>query len=219
MNTEFYIAECIRAMNTIKLQQTELHSRFLATDEKIVRRESSVGGEMLHRGFYCPSIIQDIVIGNASRGKRLRSERTKQMATYYYGFNEFDQLVTVSHSNEMELIWREDNLETGMVFTHDYGVSFLSECLFDKQRLVSYTSFLYQPQASSIIHLTKENYVYENDRMIVQWISFANTRHPIIQEEEYIFTVEDSFLKEYTVYRNNQRIRSYPVRRKRRIPG
>ena len=219
MNTEFYIAECIRAMNTIKLQQTELHNRFLATDEKIVRRESSVGGEMLHRGFYCPSIIQDIVIGNASRGKRLRSERTKQMATYYYGFNEFDQLVTVSHSNEMELIWREDNLETGMVFTHDYGVSFLSECLFDKQRLVSYTGFLHQPQDSSIIQLTKESYVYESNRLIVQWTSFMNTNQPIIQKEQYVFAMEDGFLKEYTVFRNDQKSHYYPVRIKRRVPG
>lgn len=45
----------------------------------------TIGGETLHRGYYCPSLIKDIVIGNCNRGRLVRNTKKAKKITYEYG--------------------------------------------------------------------------------------------------------------------------------------
>lgn len=35
----------------------------------IIRFEYAKGGESIHRGYYCPSLVYDLVVGNVKRGR------------------------------------------------------------------------------------------------------------------------------------------------------
>lgn len=41
----------------------------------ICSTEYGRGGEFFHRGYYCPSPILDIIVGNANRGKLIKCSR------------------------------------------------------------------------------------------------------------------------------------------------
>ncbi len=43
-----------------------------------MRHEIGLGGELMHRGYYCPSLIEDVVVGNTKRGRI--SKRTTSKA-------------------------------------------------------------------------------------------------------------------------------------------
>ena len=54
------------------LEKDNYQNVFDQIDKTVVRREQSSGGECMHRGYYCPSIIEDIVIGNIKRGRLIK---------------------------------------------------------------------------------------------------------------------------------------------------
>ena len=56
--------------------------------------EYSKGGETFHRGYYCPSLVQDLIIGNANRG-RLLKRRPVVNYDYIYYLNEARQIIMV----------------------------------------------------------------------------------------------------------------------------
>lgn len=74
----------------------------------------SRGGETIHRGYYCPSLIEDIIIGGTNRGKLLKRYRVPP--TYTYGFDANGNLVEVKKNDTggHEIITREGNLEIGV---------------------------------------------------------------------------------------------------------
>ena len=49
----------------------------------VVRTEYARGGETIHRGYYCPSPVYDIIVGGASRGRLLKDmKRVKKNPDY-----------------------------------------------------------------------------------------------------------------------------------------
>lgn len=54
------------------------------------------GDECIHRGYYCPSLIKDIVIGNCKCGGiiKRRTAKSERDLSYEYGFCD-DQLIFV----------------------------------------------------------------------------------------------------------------------------
>lgn len=54
--------------------------------DSIVREEQAVGGETLHRGFYYPSPVYDIVVGNVHRGNVLKRVTSRSKVIWRYGF-------------------------------------------------------------------------------------------------------------------------------------
>ena len=59
----------------------------------VFRKETAVTSRYLHRGYYCPSPIQDIIVDNARRGKILKRETKRSKPTHRYYFNTKDQLL------------------------------------------------------------------------------------------------------------------------------
>ena len=54
------------------LKKDSYRSTFEQISKTVVRREQATGGGTMHRGFYCPSIVEDIIIGNINRGKLIK---------------------------------------------------------------------------------------------------------------------------------------------------
>ena len=72
----------------------------------------------MHRGFYCPSPIEEFVISNVRRG-HLQKKRTAS-SIYEYKFDRAGQLreaIQPENPPYVETIWREGNFEIGLTAT------------------------------------------------------------------------------------------------------
>ncbi len=68
--------------------------------EKIVKWEQATGGEVLHRGYYNPTLCADIVVGNNKRGKLLKRKSSKSKITYEYGYGADGKMkVAITHTD------------------------------------------------------------------------------------------------------------------------
>lgn len=82
------------------------------TEENLKKRERTIqrkdeflkkysrGGESMERGYYCPSLVEEIIVTNISRGKLLK-RLTKKAPDYCYYFHE-GKLVLVQKNNEFD---------------------------------------------------------------------------------------------------------------------
>ncbi len=216
-----YINECIRAAETAKRYGVRLAERFYEAERNAVFREMARGGETLHRGFYCPSLILDVVAGGIRRGNLVSAVRIRKQPDYTYGFDEMDRLVTVSRENKRELVFYENGVETGLTFAEldrEQDIRYLSECVYDGGRILSYTFFILDPQGSAAMTMQKETYAYEEDSITVEWSVFSNGKRPILQEEKYVFHVRDGKMTEYARMNGEEMENLRPVRVERCIP-
>ena len=105
------------------LRKDSYRSTFEQISKTVVRREQATGGETMHRGFYCPSIVEDIIIGNVNRG-RIIKRLVKQPITYTYGFDNSNRLVTVIRHTKIgdiyEYIMYIDNIQYGVKYCQKF---------------------------------------------------------------------------------------------------
>ena len=115
-------------------------------------REYSKGGEGTHRGYYCPSPVIDLVIGNVSRG-RLLKRRPAANYDYIYYLNEARQIIMVDafatwENGRKTLYTREfvfhgENVETSVEYKLDWFLGYIhmysaSLCDYDAGKLRTY---------------------------------------------------------------------------------
>lgn len=89
-------------------------SAALPTPPEIVTTQYSRGGEVLHRGYYCPSLVYDIYIGGAGRGRLIKRYSTPP--TWRYGFNKEGRLVVAENcgAKTRESILYDGETEVGL---------------------------------------------------------------------------------------------------------
>lgn len=194
MNADYLKNECARAQQFLGNRQKQVALHFYEAEQAVINREYALGGDMLHRGFYCPSIIIDSIARNAKRGKLLHSNRAKGTPSFCYGFDESDRLITVSHANEHELIWYENGVEVGITFSETQSgsnICYLSECVYENNRIQSYSFFHALPDASRIAFMTRELYEYTETHMRVCFVQFCNDKPWMLDKCHYEFSIED----------------------------
>lgn len=117
------------------------------TDMHVSRIEHAKGGQVLHRGYYCPSLVKDKYLGNAKRGKIYKRTPKFGQYDYEYGFNHVNQLVRVKKVHEFttatdffdeEYLLYQDNVVWGIGFNHHKELNTISKCTFDQGQLISY---------------------------------------------------------------------------------
>lgn len=113
-----------------------LEEAFADASKSVVRCQYASGGQTLHRGFYCPSPIRDIVIGNSHRGSLYKTRPRTRKPSFIYGFDGQGKLITTeSDSFGKEIILYTDGASVGVSFTsHEpYGssVEAISLCEYD----------------------------------------------------------------------------------------
>ena len=121
----------------------------------------------MHRGYYCPDIISDKIVGNLSRGTLCKNEKT-QKYTFEYGFDSDNALVTVRKFyaegfEEREfIIYGERQL--GILFSagdEADKIVAISECEYYRGNIGSYTFFLINSaDGNTVLSFTRQIYEY-----------------------------------------------------------
>lgn len=219
--------ECHRLTAKAEELNTFLPELFAQAEATVAREEYTSGGLALPRGLYCPSLVMDIITGGTSRGKRISRPGKNG---YRYGFDKDGRLITArkfeqGRQDEAELILCENGIETGFV-TDAFGqISAVSECRHDQGRLLSYTHLLCLSDSFAELH--QELYSYEENCLHVRWKRFFTTKNQQnLDEEEYIFALENGWLKDYycrplgnpSSGKSPDMHGPYPCRLRRKIP-
>ena len=196
----------------------------MSWEKRVVRYEYGRGGETLHRGYYCPSLISDIVIGNQKRGNLLK-RKTKKPADYIFGFDEKDHLIMVKHYFScdiwsLEMIYQEESEEIGVTVFSGEDTSFiLSRCVYDRDRIMEYDLFYDDGQdmrrdknhKKRFSEERHEKYSYFPEKLVVDFSDFSSvTNLKKIPHEVFSFGLEGKKLTSYTIeqYEGETRIPS-----------
>ena len=156
----------------VRKYRSDFSQRIEEIRSTVQYEQYGVGGETIHRGYYCPSKIFDVVTGNAKRGRIAKRASTKRRAAYVYGFNHQDELVMVNAGNEEEFIIRENQTEMGFgTFVDNQEIHTISRCQYDGDKILSYEFGLYMSDDDQVYELTQEKYTYFSDRLVVDWYS------------------------------------------------
>jgi len=80
---------------------SQCYNTLLEESKRIIcSTEYGYGGEVLHRGYYCPSPVIDIVIGRANRGRHSKRKNEKKETDYIFYKNKDGRLVMVDTYGE-----------------------------------------------------------------------------------------------------------------------
>ena len=205
------------------LKKDSYENVFNQKEKTVVRREQASGGTCMQRGYYCPSFVMDIVLGNVNRGRLIKRLRTQKI-DYTYGFDSLERLVTVVEHSEVgdffEYIIYEENIQYGIQY-HHYPWSgkeylyLISKCCYENNQLKSYEKYLLN-EKKFFSQYQGEFYNYSNNSLEYERISVLNgfEDSPPVRKSCYKFRVEDGYLIDFTTENGN----TYPVRLKRKIP-
>lgn len=201
MDINYFSKECERVTKVAEKYRDSYLEFFERNSKEVVRIEYGIGGEVLHRGFYCPSIILDIVVGNVKRG-RIAKKKPMKSPERIYGFDQNNKLLTVEREFEKEFLIYEGQREWGFTFNNE--LSLIAESVYDKKgRIESYSEYMYSPfGVNPVDFIHREVYKYEPDRLVVDFCSFTwgiKGKNPLLSHDRFIFTIENTYLVSYTV--------------------
>lgn len=191
------------------------------------------GGTTIHRGWFCPSPIKDIVVGNASRGKLLKNAPQQgKPADYVYGFSANDELLTIDGPYSKmyqgparrEVVIQDGFPKIGLQFDEWHGKTALcglSICVYKDGRIVEYiTTLRPNVQSRTISTFECERYRYgpNGELVAAKWIEWTNlddmeepandvsVKSPLIRERTYGFEYDaKGSIAHYTVDQDSER--------------
>jgi len=172
----------------------------------VLRYEYGIGGEVIHRGYYCPSPIIDVIHGNCTRGRSVKKKPQKE-PSYVFGFDKQNRLVTVEQrdTNEKEFLLYRENVVQSLMYDVFCGYSHIiniSECVYDEQgRIREYSKLKYDFLGLKSDDLYKEVYEYKNDQLIVRVVEYNKFggRKAYIRDEKYYFCISNGYIDSYHI--------------------
>lgn len=173
----------------------------------VIRKEFANKGENLHRGYYCPSPITDIVLGNASRGRILKRITSRSKPSYEYGFDKLGQLCIAHYlyldefdDNHVEVILHDNKCEIGILFSINKNghtsIESICESVFDDSNRIKSFILGHIVYKNQIDEIEIEKYYYDESGLkTVETYSWVAS---IYSGEKYIFKHSNNgFLSEY----------------------
>lgn len=169
--------ECIyQEINELLAQYHDtLPSLYRTLREQAAAWQYARGGGVLHRGWYCPSPVYDMVIGGADRGRLLKSpSRCKTPPDFAYGFDAQGRLIVVdgpysdlTHGPYFrEAVFREENREIGLRMDRDDRLCGISICRYQDGRIMEYiTALRLDRQSGSFTSFDREVYTYQDGHL------------------------------------------------------
>ena len=209
MTEEYCISECMRVINLAQKYVDEFDAFFTLAEKTVRDTQYGTGGTLIHRGYFCPSHIIDIVVGNVSRG-RLSKKPGRKPVDYIYGFDNSNHLITIKKSHSREFLIYQKESVLGISVSKD-GTYTISETTYDEyKRLLVYS--VYYGQFSNIVEFRRESYLYEESTFIVNMYHYSNylLLHPILEHNRYLFIQNADKVISYTFeeYHQGERIAS-----------
>lgn len=177
-------------------------------NDRVVSYRYSRDGEVLHRGFLCPSPIEDIVVGNCNRGREVKkTAANEKKITFEYGFSDQGLQIVRSPGGyigtiDTECVFYSGDDQIGYLFNEENEICKVSKCSFKDGKLLSYL-WAYIDFQREISQCKKEFYEYKDDKLYKATIHMNQL--PLrygngYRHYEYIFEHdEEGYLSKYTV--------------------
>lgn len=171
---------------------------------KNVRTEIAPDGG-LHRGYYCPSLVYDILVGNVKRRKVTQNIPGNDKPYFQYGFDSEDRLLWANRIYNGCVVLKEILIDRGSLI---YGIGLdpygLLQSIVEEQyvdgRLQRYTFVLFWQDGSDYrcAKLYREVYAYDNNAElkrcdISEWLPQGN----VYSQRAYRFEAKDGYLANY----------------------
>lgn len=238
------------AVDFMKQELLNLYYRYRESYEELLSNiepeistvEYGKGGEVLHRGYYCPSPVFDIVIGNGNRGTLLKRPRKGYIYDYSFfkdasgriimvdGYASFSEK-KVLYDREF-LIYHDDEVIAPLYeFERNNRISIarISNCKYDKEgKIVSYRTLYtstHETENGDLVTDEKgcliyaETYSYDKYGMLEK-STLAHQFLSFITEDSFRFYHDsDGFLTSYetedTLY--GTKVHDVPKSQRRRV--
>lgn len=224
MDLQFCKNNCNRMEVVARQLETDYQNIYHQCLESVEYEKYGVGGALLHRGFFCPSLIYDIVNGNVRRGHISGRMPILNTCDYRFGFNRDGLPIMAHHAGTCETIHYGEQETLGVEYMDGYGLVGLSECKYDLEGKIStYSLYRFDAVRKKIFEVQTERYTYCDENLIVDWLRFNSYIAELSTFEcvQYRFLVKDNYLVSYQVNSDDKRQPSnsiiYPVRVKRNI--
>ena len=198
-------AECSRLIHIASDFLQDLSALDVAVKSKAVVMEKEVGGD-IHRGFYCPSPILDIIVGNVHRGRILKRATISSKITHCFGFDGDGRLLyaeTIGNGTPYytEYIIKKGSYQYGITVNTHSELTAVSEECFEDQRLVRYCYINIIPDnnAPIVFNFHQEQYIYDECGLKSCIWSEYEPFAQAIQKYLYEFQREEGYLHSYTL--------------------
>ncbi|MBE7067626.1 MAG: hypothetical protein E7385_08765 [Ruminococcaceae bacterium] len=196
--------ECLRLAKLAEKYKEKISELYNTIAKCVIREECSVDGESLFRGFYHPSPIFDIVVGNCNRGRLLKRITKKSRVTFKYGFDKSNRLVIVESmfnlSNKIrEFIIYNENTALGIGFDSENSICYLCEEVFENNKIMHLIRASYCAHENRISTLHKEDYIYDKYGLKIADIYMYYPDLPLVDHLHFDFQHdEEGYLSKYT---------------------
>ena len=231
---QHFTAECARLESIARDLYARREELQAHCDAATVRKEYA-SCSTLHRGFYCPSPVFDLIVGNTHRGKLLKRITKACKPSHEYGFDANGRLlycksIYMGHYAYTEYLVYNENTIYGLNVDRNGSVSTVTEEIYAHGTLQQFQSCLCLPTKDGFCcqEIDCESYEYDNDGL------YSCVRHhliipaqdipevlkdllpqmpfPIYRRDQYQFERKEGFLTGYT----NEMGDFYPARFQRK---
>lgn len=174
------------------------------------RVEFCANSRYLHRGFYCPSPVLDLLVTNTRRGRILKRPTGRSNITNRYVYDTSGKLIFTDNYINGKMVSSEyllyyENMVCGITIGISGRIICVSEELYANSRIESYLCAYYSGTGESTIcyKMDCENYQYDEYGLadLDYWyISFECEQAKVdgfIQHNRYSFFREDGRLKAF----------------------
>lgn len=150
-------------------------------------KQYSKGGETIHRGYYYPGLVLDLIAKGASRGRLYKRMPKNAKYSYEYTFDKNGRMIKSLQRGEgncspiEEYFLYEKNTVISFIF--EYGLQYITKCDYENDNLIMYTyvRFRFGRTSNNIAEYRCEKYSYENGLFKV------SNRYTILVDERFSY--------------------------------
>ncbi len=190
---------CKKFEDIIKEKTDKLKNTYVTAMKKVVREEFCSGSD-LFLGFYCPSPVFDLIVGNTHRGKILKRITKRSVISHKYGFDIDGKILIIDDfNNNTNCIYEYENDVVIIICYTNEEIEYIVECEYDDcGRIIKYTfgSLL----SNKCDEIEQEIYKYGNDGM-----ETVTTWH-CISVCDNIIKMNEKWIKSYPVNEKSKRL-------------
>ena len=211
--------ELIEKVSRIMLEHVEIANHFpkkhmVIGDVDVCTIQYGKGGELLHRGYHCPSPIRDLIISNINRGKLIRNTSEmfgKNNVNYVYRLNNNGKLISVEVIDDfpcIEYIWYDEICQYGLACAvselenlkkgvDSVRYETISKCLYDDSgKIITYELSVPVPNINSSLEIARlyvEEYFYEDELLSkILVYEYFNAQKVLSSKQNLKSKIEDS---------------------------
>ena len=211
-------------MRALLAKEIDVAAALQKQRSQVVYQQYCAGGT-IHRGYYCPSITEDLRVGNTKRGRLCKKRPPEERLSHIYGFDASDRLIWVAHIGcSEEYVLYGAGVTLGVVVDNASKAESVNICRYDADgRIQIYECYFLNPDADQIFYMTRETFRYLPDQVIDNWYREMEYEGEWFHEHyRYVFSVEDGYLTDYTAERFYYGRRGvkvpYRATKKRKVP-